>query len=264
MIKIVIDNREKKLIPIIRSLNEDYNFNLEIDVEKLDIGDIIIKEGDVERMIIERKTYQDLASSLRDGRYQEQSYRLNGCEIHNHNIIYLIEGEKDKYSSRYNKVPYSTILVTQFCIQYYKGFSLFKTRNVVETAEYVLRIANKISREKKRTAYYLKDISGNIIKKTYTDVVKREKKSNITPNNIGEIILSQIPGISSKSSKSIMSYFNSLYDLLDSIKKDKHCLDNIEITTTNGSKRRIAQSMKNNIIKYLLYQKNEPEIFIET
>lgn len=263
-IKIIIDNREKKLIPIIKSLNSDYDYNYEIVVDKLDIGDIIIKKDEEEVMIIERKSYSDLASSLRDGRYQEQSFRLNSIALHNHNIVYLIEGNRDKYSNKYSKVPFSTLLVTMFCIQYYKGFSLFQTRNIVETGEYVLRVANKLSREKKRKGYYIKDDKNISESKTYTDVVKREKKSNITPENIGEIILSQIPGISSKSSKAIMSNFESLHDMLTKLKFDKHCLDNIEIVTSSGSKRRISQSVKNSVIKYLLYQKNEPEIFIET
>ncbi len=257
--KILVDNREKALIPVIKSLNTDLGFKCEIVIEKLDIGDIIIKDGIHEKLVVERKTLCDLASSLRDGRYREQSYRLNGINLHNHNIIYLIEGEKEKYSNRFTKVPYSTLMVTMHCIQYYKGFSLFKTRNIVETAEYVLRIADKMRREKKKTSYYDKNISNN---KTYTDVIKREKKANIRPDNVGEIILSQIPGISSKSSKSIMSNFNSLYELLTKLKEDKNCLDDIELISANGNKRRISQTVKNNIIKYLLYQKNEPEIII--
>lgn len=257
--KILIDNREKALIPVIKSLNNDLGLKCELVIEKLDIGDIIIKDGTCEKIIIERKTLSDLASSLRDGRYREQSYRLNGITLHNHNIIYLIEGEKEKYSNRFTKVPYSTLMVTMHCIQYYKGFSLFKTRNIVETAEYILRITDKMKREKKKDSHYNMDISNN---KTYTDVVKREKKANIRPDNVGEIILSQIPGISSKSSKSIMSNFNSLYDLLTKLKENKNCLDNIELVSANGNKRRISQTVKNNIIKYLLYQKNNPEIII--
>ena len=263
--RIIIDNRERGLIPIIQSLNKDENFNIQIDVETLDIGDIIIKDGESEKIIIERKTYNDLASSLRDGRYREQSFRLNNVNIHNHNIVYLIEGERHKYSNKYNKVPFSTLLVTMFCIQYYKGFSLYQTRNIVETAEYILKITDKLKREKKRVCYYDSEKSTIIdgdSEKTYTDVVKRAKKGNIRPDNIGEIILSQIPGISVKSSKAIMSHFNSLYDLLNQLKEDKKCLDNIDIVTKNGSTRRIAHSVKNNIIKYLLYQKNEPQITI--
>ena len=60
-----------------------------------------------------------------------------------------------------------------------------------------------------------------------------------------------------------MNNFNSLYDLLDSIKNDKHCLDELVIEMKNGTNRRISQRTVKSIIKYLLYQKNEPKIVVD-
>ena len=40
--KIKVDIREKKLIPLLKALNSDYGYNIEIIVERLDLGDIII------------------------------------------------------------------------------------------------------------------------------------------------------------------------------------------------------------------------------
>lgn len=40
--------------------------------------------------IIERKTADDLAASIMDGRYEEQKFRLKNCGINN--VIYLVEG----------------------------------------------------------------------------------------------------------------------------------------------------------------------------
>ena len=85
--KIKVDNREHTLIKLLKALKTDYKYNFEIIVEKLDLGDIIICRDEEELLIIERKNLNDLASSLRDGRYSEQSYRLNGLPIHNHNIV---------------------------------------------------------------------------------------------------------------------------------------------------------------------------------
>ena len=42
-------------------------------------------------LIVERKTSNDLASSIRDGRYDEQKFRLRNSGINN--VIYLIEGK---------------------------------------------------------------------------------------------------------------------------------------------------------------------------
>lgn len=41
--------------------------------------------------IIERKTADDLAASIMDGRYEEQKFRLRNCGINN--VIYLVEGK---------------------------------------------------------------------------------------------------------------------------------------------------------------------------
>ena len=86
---IKIDTRENALyqqlsylvsvIPVFKSI--------ELVVETLPIGDVIISDGVSEKLVIERKCINDLLSSIKDGRYEEQSYRLNGLAHHNHNII---------------------------------------------------------------------------------------------------------------------------------------------------------------------------------
>ena len=76
--KLVIDNREHKLIKLLKALNNDYDYDLTIEIEKLDLGDVSIQSDDGEELLlIERKNLADLASSIRDGRYKEQSYTLN-------------------------------------------------------------------------------------------------------------------------------------------------------------------------------------------
>ena len=88
--KLVIDYREKKLINLVNSIklmNVKYN-PIEVVVENLPLSDVIIKDAkNNEKILIERKTINDLASSIQDGRYNEQSYRLTNCNIHNHNIL---------------------------------------------------------------------------------------------------------------------------------------------------------------------------------
>ena len=61
--------------------------NIQIESESLHLGDAIIyDENGEEKVIIERKTLNDLASSIKDGRYAEQSFRLNGCSLENHQV----------------------------------------------------------------------------------------------------------------------------------------------------------------------------------
>jgi ERCC4-type nuclease len=264
MVTIKVDYREKKLIKLLNLFNEEYKLKLSIVVENLDIGDIIIMKDNKEELIIERKSLRDLESSLKDGRYIEQSYRLNGYTLHNHNIVYLIEGDLRMWDqNKYTKMPSKTLYVTMFCLNYYKGFSVMKTQNINETAEYILRLSDKMQREKKKSSYYT-DISFNKkYNNKYCDVVSKVKKENIKPENIGEIILSQIPGVSSITSKVIMEHFGSLYNLLISLKKDPKILNNISFHFDNNTTRRISSTSIRNIIQYLLYQK-ENVIKIDT
>jgi len=91
---IKIDVRESELLQKITHLIDTVPIYKDIIIksEVLPIGDIIIADEKEEKLIIERKSMSDLLSSVKDGRYEEQSYRLNGSPYHNHNIIYLIDG----------------------------------------------------------------------------------------------------------------------------------------------------------------------------
>ena len=150
--KLVIDYREKKLIGLINSIKTMNNKfkSIEVVVENLPLSDIIIKDNqNNEKILIERKTINDLASSIQDGRYNEQSYRLNNCEVHNHNIMYLIEGNISMWNNRFTRINKDTIYSAIFSIMYYKGFSVFVTSSTVETAEFLLNTALKIDKNDK-------------------------------------------------------------------------------------------------------------------
>ena len=100
--QLVIDLREPKtLVAYITSLNESAKNKVTIIQKNLDIGDFVFYDEKNERtlLIIERKSLSDLESSIKDGRYNEQSFRLNEAPINNHNIIYLLEGAIINYKN---------------------------------------------------------------------------------------------------------------------------------------------------------------------
>lgn len=255
--KLVIDNREKSIIEIL----SDYNF----EVKCLDLGDAVIyDDNDNELILFERKTISDLASSIKDGRYEEQSLRLNGIDLHNHNIFYIIEGDIEKFNTKYSNITHSTLYSCLCSLSFYKGFSVIKTKNAEETCKIITKFLEKITRENKkkskiRKPYYntniINDISNNIIKpeKKYSEVIKRVKKNNITKENIGEIILSQIPGISNQSAISIMNHYKKLDKLLEFFRNDENYkLEQLYIETSNGKKRKINKNISCIIKEYLL------------
>lgn len=87
-------------------------------------------------------------------------------------------------------------------------------------------------------------------------VVKKSKKENITPDNIGSIILSQIPFVNSVTANTIMKQYEySLKNLIKDLETNRDCLNQICIESiVNGKtkKRKIASNAINNIYVYLV------------
>jgi ERCC4-type nuclease len=282
---IKVDVREQELLTKIKQLVLFVPIfkKLEIVSENLSIGDFIITDGKEEKLIIERKSINDLLASIKDGRYEEQSYRLNGAPIHNHNIIYLIEGDVNK-PNRFkndNHTEKLTAYSAMFSLNYYKGFSVFRTFNMDETATVICNMAYKLEKNDKKGFYTNivtindnkeePEISNNCDKednedkedkedkediektdKDYISVIKKVKKDNITADNIDEIMLCQIPGISAVTSMAIIEKFKSLSNLLKEIENNQECLKDISYTNNKGQTRKINKTCSGNIIKYLL------------
>jgi ERCC4-type nuclease len=263
---IKIDVREAELLKRCQAnLEMISNFkDLKIVPLQLPLGDIIINDGQNDLVIIERKSLSDLAASIKDGRYEEQSYRLNGLPHHNHNIIYLIEGDFAKFNSFKDRIDKQTLYSALTSINYFKGFSVWRSTSIEETALMMCNMAYKLNKEKDRLPYYSNVVTTNKIveegkedndvvssDKDYCSVVKKVKKDNITCDNIGEIMLCQIPGVSSASALAILAQFQSLPALIKSIEKDDKCLNNICTTDANGKSRKISKTAIATIIKFL-------------
>ena len=285
---IKIDNRERELIKkcedllvAVPAFNE-----LKIEIKQLPLGDIIIcsnenNNGQIDNILVERKTLSDLAASIKDGRYDEQSYRLNGLPLHNHNIVYLIEGDLGKFNSFKERIDKQTIYSAMLSINHFKGFSLMRTNTIDETAFMICNMAYKIGKDKDKKPYFQNKMEKMVEEnsnlnagteegvgtegevgtgevgtgvrgtKDYCAVIKKVKKDNITPENIGEIMLCQIPGVSSVSAISILSKFKTLPELIKAIQQDSTCLTGISTTDSKGKTRKISKTTIETIVKYL-------------
>jgi len=271
---IKIDTREHDLLQQVTQLvaNIPIFKNIVIKSETLPIGDIIISDDKEDKLIIERKTVSDLLSSIKDGRYEEQSYRLNGLNHHNHNIVYLIEGDVNRVNrfKTDNKVEKLTLYSAMFSLNYYKGFSVFRSFSLEETATIICNMSYKLNKDLSKKPYYQniedvqlitdkkeeneeeQNVNNNVVEKDYVSVIKKVKKENITPDNIGEIMLCQIPGISSVTALAIMEKYNNLPNLIKELELNNDCLKDISSTNAKGQTRKINKTSIANIVKFLL------------
>jgi len=267
---IKIDGREKKLI---ETMAASYP-TVKIKQCQLNLGDIIIEDDDENIVIIiERKSVSDLASSIGDGRYSEQSFRLNGCAIHNHNIVYLIEGDI-RHVKEYGHITKNTLYSALVSLNVFKGFSVLRTFDIGETAIQIVKMAEKLEKESKKgnhiffsnaptsfapTSFapsnaptsFAPSTASEVQGTTYVDVIKQNKKDNITPENIGEIMLCQIPNVSKLIAKTVMVKHKTINTLLELMKLKQDDLDNLK-TSSNGKERKISKTAIANIRTYLL------------
>jgi crossover junction endonuclease MUS81 len=268
--KIILDNRENSLYEkCVSLLNNTKSQELILSKEVLLLGDISIQTNDGKDIVlIERKSIQDLLASIKDGRYEEQSHRLiHSSRIHRHNIQYIIEGGISFLNPAEKKLVFSAMT----SLSVFKGFSVLRTASLQETADYIISMSDKINRElnKGKQPHFSNsaivkseefsengensenhnEASENI--KGYSEFVKKVKRDNITPENIGEILLCQIPGISSVSAQAIMKKFDGSFStLIQEIQTNKDSFKNI-VYEKAGKVRKINRTCGENIFKYL-------------
>lgn len=305
--RLIIDNREHALYEkcdLIITNNPGYTT---IESAVLPIGDILIKTDEgKDVMIVERKTLADLLASIKDGRYEEQSHRLKYASgFPAHNVVYIIEGMLSTLKTFMEK---KLVISAIASLNYFKGFSVFRTSGVQETADTLIYMADKIDRNFMKgilPSYLLPDISntftpnqlkneakseakgeakseakdeskseakdeakggedeaksevkehenptgGSESQKSYSGFVKTIKKENITQENIGEIMLCQIPGISSIYAQAILKFFGGFSKMIELVKLETANFDTISYET-KGKMRRIPKTCGEQIKKFV-------------
>jgi ERCC4-type nuclease len=268
--RIILDERETSLYDKCISVHNKKD-NIIIMKRVIPLGDVLIETDDEKPFIlVERKSLQDLLSSIKDGRYEEQSYRLqNSNEFLPNRIFYLIEG---MFSQLYKQEHQKIIQSSMTSLSVFKGFNVVRSCSVQESAEWLVNMVDKIDRNLKKgiSPFCFTPLknemplnpeqnSDSITPTTtgvvpYCSVVKKVKKENITPENMGEIILCQIPGISSVSAIAIMkSVDGSFLKLMDVLQKNPAELENIRIQSGDEkqSSRKMNKTILQNLQKYL-------------
>ena len=271
-VRIVVDCREDSLLGRMNAVAAEYaavpgGTVMNIESKALHIGDIAFVDGTTgqETVLFERKTLQDLLSSIKDGRYDEQSHRLTHASgIPAHNIFYVLEGLMSQLrTDAERRLVHSSIT----SLSYFKGFSVLRTSTLQETADLLVAMARKIEKdgEKGRTPFYSTmalttasttsieaiEHGNNSNNNSYSQFVKKEKKDNITESNIGEIMLSQIPGVSAATAGEILAiYGGSLLKVVEECAAETPFRD-VVLRCANGKTRKLGSNVKEALVKYL-------------
>ena len=228
---ILIDTRESKLIELFEENN------IEHDKKQLEIGDIQIIKNDEIILCIERKTIDDLVSSIKDGRYKEQKTRMLS-KINYDNILYIIEGKIDKYKHNEKQI-FGSITNMNFRDK----IKVISTNNIKQTYELILSLKKK----------FIEGKFNSKENKDYNETIKINKKENITLELFNIKVLSTIPGVSVKMSEIIINKVKSIKELIQTYNNLDNEKDKIEYLKDiqYSDKRKIGLVISNRIYKYL-------------
>lgn len=259
--KIIVDDRERDVYQHLQQIEKPDS--IVIEKQTLPLGDFLITQDDETQtplLLFERKSFSDLFSSIKDGRYEEQSFRLLNDERfpHKKDIVYVIEG---MYSQLRQKSDKKLLFSTMTSLSYFKGFSVLRTSSTQDTADLILNMVDKIQRDLKKgktrhmpmtlSHVDLTDASSQQQQQqqAYCSVVKTVKKENITKDNIAIIMLSQIPGISHTIATVIMNHVgNSMTKLIQILETNP---DEIKELKVGEKARKINKSCVESLKKFL-------------
>jgi crossover junction endonuclease MUS81 len=238
---LTIDNREKDLITYCDKKN------LIFSKANLNLGDMIYNENENEFIIIERKTISDLLASIKDGRYREQKLRLLQKSYQGVNVYYLIEG--DIVNSSKSDIVYSCIV--NMMIR--DNLKIIFSKNIEETYNYLLKLSKKCTEFRE---ILIKNVSTETVQpessNEYIEVIKSEKKKNMTKDTCYMAMLKQVPGVSANIAKAILKRYGSMNELIkayDSIENenDKKLL----LTDIVIGKRKLGKVLSEKIFNIL-------------
>ena len=114
-----IDHREKELIKHLHSLSPH--------VAALPVGDAVCRYDDGRAWAAERKTADDLAKSIIDGRWADQTSRLLRSDFSN--VFWVVEGDLSSTS-----LPHETLLAACVNAELRSGSHVIRSACVEETA----------------------------------------------------------------------------------------------------------------------------------
>lgn len=272
--KLIVDEREKQ---VYENITQPFPSNIEVVKQVLPLGDFLVTEDDDTPVLLcERKSFSDLFASIKDGRYEEQSYRLsNDSRFPNKkNIVYVIEGVYSQLPSASQKKLLVSTITSLF---YFKGFTVLRTTSPLDTADTLLHMIDKIARDyakgKKPWPGIIPNppaMDGGDVSDipeilggheptpstpvAYSHVVKAVKKDNINRDNIGVIMLSQVPGISATTAEAIMREAdNSMGVLINILETDPDRLYSLKV---GEKKRKLSKKIIETMIGLLCGCKN--------
>jgi len=212
LISVIVDDRERRsgVIDSLRQKN-----NVAVHVRHMPCGDYLVGN----QLVFERKTLNDFATSLIDGRLLGQANRLACSSVR---AVYILEGTgKDMTYTGVRREAIQGALIT---ISLVLGLPVLRSRNPVETADLILYAARQVT---------LVARSGL---KRYGYRPKGKRKRQL-------FILQGLPGIGRERANRLLDKFGSVEAIMNANCGELQMVDGIGNNTAKKIKWSIRESI---------------------
>lgn len=231
-IQLLVDMREHGFIQAYRAAATAAAATEDMQVVSLELGDFQIQwpeEG--LHYIFERKTFADLAASIKDGRYREQKARLL-ASFRPDQLTYVLEDVNTERifhaSSRHGFFGLSKSAYQSFLLhaRYRDGIHIHVSSGIEETLHYLLEFMQRL---RAHPEYFRRaaprteapqDGGAAVPAPTgyiHHCAIKSRKKDNLTPTVCFQLQLGQIPGISATLASSLSQQVGSMRELMEKL-----------------------------------------------
>lgn len=232
-LQIIIDDREHKVIPFFKS-HEKVPPNITFRVERINIGDYSVVYKNNIIMVIERKTWKDLSSSMLDGRKDNVNKMLTLRDETQCKIFYLIEGNPlPNPKTKFCRIPYKNLRSHLDHLMLRDDIHIIHSKDQKNTVDRIFELVkNYLSIKPSPLLKYdeINKIGGDVneiktdndLKNPDTAVTKLKEKTVVSDESIIYKIWCCVPCITEKSSGLFINSDYHISDLiLGNIKKNE-------------------------------------------
>jgi len=228
--KLIVDVRENKIISMLT--------NISFVTESIPCGDFLFEENGY-RLLIERKSANDLVASIGDGRYREQRSRLLEWRTETHKFMYLIEGDPDDVCIR---------TLHRLMISY--DIPVWRTVNIEKTVEWIQWVyAQGLS-----IFFKKRDLEQDRVESIRFSK-NLHKKSVCTSKNILISMLQSINGVSYEMAVAIAAPYSSVHDMIISYERGEFLKSDISYSTSTNNMKKISPKTIQRVIEILIPSK---------
>ncbi len=226
--EIIVDDRERAIFPYLEDASNKYHIDYKI--QRNEVGDYAICYKGYILKIIERKTWEDLSASMRDGRKENVQKLISVRNQTKCRLAYLIEGDATPSPTKcYGSLPVTNLRAhldhledrDEIHIMYSKNLEytaqrLFENAKNLSTLGTTLADIDKLIADKAA----LKSVDGGVegvddleLDKKQSDKLQEKQQTSASSISINEQILRCLPGVGSVISSVLAEKGVTLYGL---------------------------------------------------